>query len=41
MIRAFVRFWFKRNTENWRALRRECRNALPRAERKAVEENGE
>lgn len=41
MIRAFVRFYFRRTVSNWRALRRECRNALPKAERKALEGSGE
>ena len=41
MIRAFVKFWFSRTLTNWRALRRECRNALPKDERKALQENGE
>ena len=41
MIRAFVKFWFSRTLANWRALRRECRNALPKAERKTLQENGE
>ena len=26
---------------NWRALRRECRNALPKDDRKELQENGE
>ena len=30
MIKAFLRFWFKRDLENWRALRRECRQYLPK-----------
>lgn len=33
MIRAFVRYWFTRNVQNWRALRRACMDALPKAER--------
>lgn len=41
MISAFLRFYFRRSIENWRSLRRECRNALPKAERKVAEVNGE
>ena len=35
MISAFVRFYLSRTLKNWRALRRECRNALPKNERAA------
>jgi hypothetical protein len=41
MIYAFVRFYLRRTVANWRALRRECRNALPKDDRKALQENGE
>ena len=41
MIAAFVRFYFRRTTANWRALRRACRDALPKEERKTLQENGE
>ena len=41
MIRAFLRFYFSRTLKNWRELRRVCRDALPKADRKAVQENGE
>ena len=41
MILAFARFYLRRTLKNWRELRRVCRDALPRDERKAVQENGE
>ena len=34
MIRAFLTFFFARNLENWRALRRECRAHLPKQDQK-------
>lgn len=40
MILAFCRFYFRRTTSNWRALRRVCRDSLPKAERKTLTENG-
>lgn len=33
MIAAFCKFFFARNLENWRALRRECRARLPKKDR--------
>lgn len=36
MIRAFLKFFFKRNLDNWRALRRECRAKLPKQDRDAA-----
>lgn len=36
MIGAFIKFFFARNLENWRALRRECRSKLPKQDRALV-----
>ena len=33
MIRAFVRFYFRRTVANWRALRREAMALLPKSEK--------
>ncbi len=33
MILSFLRFYFRRTVSNWRALRRECMAALPKAEK--------
>jgi hypothetical protein len=33
MIRAFLKFYFTRTLDNWRALRRECRAELPKKDR--------
>lgn len=41
MLLAFARFYLRRNLANWRALRRVCRDALPKTERKTLTENGE
>lgn len=41
MWKAFLKFYFHRNIENWRALRRACRDALPKADRKTVADSGE
>ncbi len=41
MISAFLKFYFNRSVANWRALRRECRNALPKDARKSLQESGE
>ena len=40
MIRAFVRFYFRRTVANWRALRREAMALLPKQEKAADVENG-
>ncbi len=36
MIRAFVKFYFRRTIENWRSLRRACRDTLPKEDRQLV-----
>ncbi len=41
MIRAFVKFYLRRTLANWRNLRRVCRDALPKEDRKTVSDNGE
>lgn len=41
MIQAFLRFYFRRTLRNWRDLRRVCRDALPKPDRKAAQESGE
>ena len=41
MIRAFARFYFRRTLKNWRELRRVCREALPKDDKRTVQENGE
>ena len=33
MIRAFLTFYFRRNIETWRELRRQCRAKLPMKDR--------
>jgi hypothetical protein len=33
MIKAFIRFFFSRNLKNWRELRRQCRDELPKKDR--------
>jgi hypothetical protein len=33
MCRAFLKFFFARNLENWRELRRQCRAKLPMRDR--------
>ena len=40
MIRAFVRYFFSRTLKNWRLLRRECMDTLPKSEKAADAENG-
>lgn len=40
MIYAFLKFYFSRSLKNWRLLRRECMDTLPRAEKSADIENG-
>ena len=34
MIRAFIRYYFRRNVRNWRALRKVCMAQLPKIDRK-------
>ena len=41
MISAFVRFYFSRTLKNWRELRRVCRDAPPKDEKRTATENGE
>ena len=38
---AFARFYFRRTLKNWRELRRACREALPKDEKRTATENGE
>ena len=40
MIASFLRFYFNRTLRNWRALRRECMDALPKQEKATDVENG-
>ncbi len=40
MIAAFLRYYFSRTIQNWRALRRSCMDALPKAEKASDVENG-
>jgi hypothetical protein len=40
MIRAFIRFWWKSNLENWRALRRVAMRRLPAKEQKKADAPG-
>ena len=41
VLRTFAAFLWKRDVESSRKHRVACRNLLPRADRKAVQENGE
>jgi len=34
MIRAFIRYYFRRNVRNWRALRKVCMAQLPKIDQK-------
>jgi hypothetical protein len=41
MIVAFIRYFFRRTVTNWRALRRECMERLPKQEKaQDIEESG-
>jgi hypothetical protein len=41
VIRAFIRYYFSRTVANWRALRRECMERLPKQEKaQDIEESG-
>ena len=39
VLSAFLRFYFRRTVANWRALRRECMDRLPKSEKAADVEN--